>query len=122
MSAESYEVPEPILNSPFCEPAKYWNLEEGRAPVQMIGRRPAGYFYRDPKVPTVTGDGEHSARGQWMPLELVNLIRERMTGWRSQKYPGVSRTTLELLTYWQRMDGNIGCSLPSWKRPKRLYS
>ena len=102
MSAESYEVPEPILNPPYDEPAKYWNLEEGRAPVQMTGRRPAGYFYRDPKLSIEGGDGEHGARGQWMPLTLVNLIRERLTAWRSQGYPGVSRTTLELLNYWQR--------------------
>lgn len=102
MNAQSYEVPEPILNSPFEEPTKYWNLQEGRAPVQMTGRRPAGYFYRDPRIPAEAGDGEHEARGQWMALELVNLIRERMASWRSQCYPGVSRTTLELLTYWQR--------------------
>lgn len=102
MSTDSYEVPEPILNPPYDEPAKYWNLEEGRAPVQMTGRRPAGYFYRDPKLSIEAGDGEHGARGQWMPLTLVNLIRERLTAWRSQGYSGVSRTTLELLNYWQR--------------------
>ncbi|TAJ10795.1 MAG: type III restriction endonuclease subunit R [Nitrospirae bacterium] len=102
MSAQSYEVPEPILNPPYSEPAKYWNLEEGRAPVKMTGRRPAGYFYRDPRIPAESGDGEHEARGQWMPLTLVNLIRERMGAWRLQGYPGVSRTTLELVNYWQR--------------------
>jgi type III restriction enzyme len=103
MSAESYEVPEPILNSPFDESAKYWNLQEGLAPVQVTGRRPAGYFYRDPRIPSQSGDGQqHEARGQWMPLALVNLIRERIAAWRSQEYPGVSRTTLELLSYWQR--------------------
>jgi hypothetical protein len=24
-----YEVPEPILNSPYDEPAEHWNIEEG---------------------------------------------------------------------------------------------
>ena len=35
-------------------------------------------------------------------LCLVNLIRERLQDWRRQGYPGVTRTTLELLRYWQR--------------------
>ena len=37
-----------------------------------------------------------------MPLELVNVIRERVKAWRSDGYPGVTRTTLELLRYWHR--------------------
>ena len=28
----SYEVPEPILNSPFEEPAEHWHIEEGAFP------------------------------------------------------------------------------------------
>ena len=30
----SYEVPEPILNSPFEEPAEHWHIEEGAVPEQ----------------------------------------------------------------------------------------
>ncbi|MFA6450035.1 MAG: DEAD/DEAH box helicase family protein, partial [bacterium] len=95
-----YEVPQPILNSPFEEPKQYWYIEEGKPPEQRQGRRPAGYFYRDPKAQT--SDTDSGARGQWMELALVNLIRERVTEWRRMKWPGVSRTTLELLEYWQR--------------------
>src|SRR5882757_1282372 len=95
-----YEVPEPILNSPYDEPAEHWNIEEGASPERRPGRRPAGYFYRDPKAPP--GDDEHAARGAWQELTLVNLIRERVKQWRSQGYPGVTRTTLDLLNYWRR--------------------
>ena len=35
-------------------------------------------------------------------MVLVNQIRERVKDWRSQRYPGVTRTTLELLEYWNR--------------------
>lgn len=38
-----YEVPEPILNSPFEELAWYWNIEEGKEPEKRAGRREAGY-------------------------------------------------------------------------------
>jgi type III restriction enzyme len=31
-----------------------------------------------------------------------NLIRQRLKEWREQGWPGVSRTTLELLNYWRR--------------------
>ena len=96
----SYEVPEPILNSPFKEPAEHWHIEEGAVPEQRPGRRPAGYFYRDPRAPLA--NTEHEARGQWQDLTLVNLIRERVKSWRTAGYPGVTGTTLELLKYWRR--------------------
>ncbi len=95
-----YEVPEPILNSPFEEPARHWNIEEGKEPERRAGRREAGYFYRDPKAPPA--DGEHEARGVWTPLELVNRIRAEIKEWREAGYPGVTRTTLDLLNYWRR--------------------
>jgi type III restriction enzyme len=96
----TYEVPEPILNTPYAEPAAHWHIEEGKFPERWEGRRPAGYFYRDPKA--AAGDTEHEARGQWVPLILVNLLRDRVKDWRHQGYPGVTRTTLELLAYWHR--------------------
>ncbi len=96
----TYEVPEPILNSPFEEPAQHWFLEEGEPPDKRTGRRPAGYFYRDPHAPVQTEAGD--TRGEWVELKLVNLIRERIKAWREQRWPGVTRTTLELLNYWRR--------------------
>ena len=93
-----YEVPEPILNSPFVEPQEYWYLEEGKAPDRRQGRRPAGYFYRDPQLP-ITEDGD---AGAWVELAIVNLIRERLKAWCTSGYSGASRTTLELLQWWRR--------------------
>ncbi len=98
-----FEVPEPILNSPFDEPALYWDLKEGEPASRLPGRRLAGYFYRDPKAST--GTNEHEARGVWEELPLVNLIRQRLQDWRSLALHGkggVTRTTQELLNYWQR--------------------
>lgn len=94
------EVSEPILSPPFEEPAEHWWIEEGRLPERRSGRRPAGYFYRDPGAPPP--DGEAFARGEWVELDLVNLIRDRVEEWRTQGYPGVTRTTLELIEYWRR--------------------
>ena len=96
----NYEVPQPILNSPFDEPRQYWRIEEGEEPEQMSGRRPAMYFYRDPKARPDTSGGPN--RGIAIELKIVNRIRERVKSWRDQCHPGVSRTTLELLQWWNR--------------------
>jgi hypothetical protein len=73
-----HEVPEPILNSPYAEPAKHWNIEEGESPEKRPGRRSAGYFYRDPKAPP--SDDEHAARGVWQELtDFPSSFRRRRT-------------------------------------------
>ena len=95
----SVEVDTPILCSPFAEPCEYWWIEEGLTPERREGRRPAGYWYRDPKAPEPE---EGLTRGTWQSLDHVNLIRERVNAWREEGYPGVTRTTLELLEWWRR--------------------
>lgn len=41
------EVSEPILNSPYDEPTKYWHIVEGESPRMIEGaRRPSFYFFR----------------------------------------------------------------------------
>ncbi|ORX13077.1 BPTD_3080 family restriction endonuclease [Mycobacterium xenopi] len=96
----AFEVGQPILNGPFHEPAEHWQIQEGQEPKRVAGRRPAGYFYRDPKAPPP--EPGTPARGAWQDLDLVNLIRERLAQWRELGYPGATRTTLELLQYWRR--------------------
>src|SRR4051812_32871933 len=97
--AATFEVDEPILSSPYVEPTEHWVIEEGKLPERKAGRRPAGYFYRDPSVQI---EGDDFTRGDWVELSLVRLIRDRLSEWRSGGYPGVTRTTLELLAYWRR--------------------
>ncbi len=103
---QSYEVPEPILNTPFAEPTAYWYIREGETPEKRTGRRAAIVFPpRDQKQEWDISDGllrksEEYPNGY--ELTLVNLIRERLAGWRKAGYPGVTRTTLELLQYWRR--------------------
>ena len=96
----SFEVSTPILNSPFEAPELHWLIEEGKAAVKVPGRRRAGYFYRDPRARLDAGD--FGARGEWVELALVNLIRERTAEWRAVEWPGITRTTRELLEYWTR--------------------
>jgi type III restriction enzyme len=96
----NYEVPQPILNSPYEEPAEYWDLRADAPPVRQPGRRPSFYYY---KPPNVLPDSESAEGvGTRIELKLVNLVRERLKQWRKDGCPGVSRTTMELLEYWSR--------------------
>jgi type III restriction enzyme len=94
-----FEVPTPILNSPFEEPAEYWNLREGEPPERLPGRRPAGYWYRDPRASV---QGPAGSRGVLRDMPLVNTIRARVKEWRDDGRPGISRITAELLAWWER--------------------
>jgi type III restriction enzyme len=91
----TYEVPEPILNSPYEAPQACWYIEEGKPPE----RRPAGYFYRDPTAPH--GGSEHEAHSQWVELTLVNLVRQRLMAWHQHNW-GRHALPMELLNYWRR--------------------
>ena len=102
----SYEVPTPIINIPFEEPTSHWFIQEGEEPVQREGRRPALiYPPREQKEAWDLRDGMLVVSKEHAPafeMVLVNIIRERLKSWRKQGYPGVSRTTLELIQWWRR--------------------
>ena len=94
-----FELPQPNICSPFEEPGQHWHLEEGVAPeAPRDGRRPAGYFYRDPGQQ----NEEDAPAGTLIELKLINLIRERVKAWRQDDYRGATSTTTELLQYWRR--------------------
>jgi type III restriction enzyme len=100
------EVPTPILNKPFEEPGLYWYIREGEEPKRQDGRRKSiVYPPQNQKHEWDTSDGtlkKCSDPPNAYEIVLVNLIRERVKEWKKQGYPGASRTTLELLEYWQR--------------------
>lgn len=88
-------VDEPILNSPFEEPTRWWDYAEGQ-PVVREGRRPAGYYLR----PRTRGPQVSILEEEFVPLETVNLIRSRVKDWRQKGYPGVTPITRQLLNHW----------------------
>ena len=102
----SYEVDTPILNSPFTGPSEYWFLREDTEPQRRQGRRPAiAYPPRDQETAWDLGNGVLRPSQEFAPgyeMVLVNRVRERLAEWRKQGYPGVTRTTQELLNYWYR--------------------
>src|SRR5580700_4757867 len=101
------EVGEPIQNSPFEEPTRYWYIREGEQPQLIEGqRRPSIVFApREQKKPWLMDERLLRPSKQYptgFELALVNLIRERVADWQKQGYPGTTRTTLELMQWWTR--------------------
>src|SRR4051812_22154572 len=92
-----FEVPEPILCSPFDEPNVHWRIHANEPPEQSPGRRKAVYFYR-PKGRDAAAEGA----GEERELDLVNRIRPCVAAWRRDGYKGATRTTLDLLRWWRR--------------------
>ncbi len=101
-----YEVPEPIQNSPFQEPGRYWYIAEGQPPDLREGRRAAVVFPpRDQTSQWDLSDGTLRPSNEYAggyELAMVNRIRQQVKAWRDQDYPGASRTTLDLLQWWRR--------------------
>jgi type III restriction enzyme len=91
----SLAVDNPIINSPFEEPTQYWDYKEGQ-PVLTQRRRPAGYYLR----PRTRGPQLSTFEEEFVPIELVNNIRERVKIWHEKNYPGVTQVTRQLLNYW----------------------
>ena len=95
----SLVVDNPIVNSPFEEPNRYWDYKEGQ-PVLAEGRRPAGYYLR----PRTRGPQLSMFEEEFVPLDTVNFIRQRVKAWRERGYPGVTPITRRLLNHWNDPD------------------
>jgi type III restriction enzyme len=97
----------PIINSPYAEPKRHFESDD-RGLTDSIAetRRPSAYYIPVPKAKTRqqqldlrTAEGAYGSELQ-RENEFVNKLRERVSKWRSEGYPGVTRTTRELLQYW----------------------
>ena len=102
-------IENPILNSPFREPARHFRTTpDGEVTGEIEERRRASEFF----VP-VAKPKKHSAQltldafgppTRQQPNEIVNEIRGAVARWRTQGYPHTTPTTRELLAYWRGED------------------
>ncbi|MCL0098376.1 DEAD/DEAH box helicase family protein [Dehalococcoidia bacterium] len=91
----SLAVDNPIINSPFEEPTRYWDYKEGQ-PILVEGRRPAGYYLKArTREPQLTMFEE-----EFVLLDMVNEIRKRVKTWRKNSYRGVTSISRQLLNHW----------------------
>jgi len=97
------EVKDPIINSPYEEPAAHWKIHEHEPAEKISGRRKPIYSYLRPGAQT-TNANERDA-GDTIEMQLVRRVRERLSEWRPlalRGEGGVSRVTMDLLNDWRR--------------------
>ena len=99
-------IDNPILNSPFAEPARHFKFdEEGITNEILDGRRPSSHFV---PIPRAKKKGRQlQFETEWTkdriePNPVVDRIRQRVGAWRQGGYVGVTGTTSRLLGYWTR--------------------
>jgi type III restriction enzyme len=84
-----------IINSPYEEPKEYWDYNENSQSFdRKSGRRSAGYYIAN------QGSNQFNEKGNFIPLPLVNDIRNRVKAWRINNYPGITSVTRKLIEHW----------------------
>lgn len=84
-----------IINSAFEEPAQHWRENADRTLRLEGSRRPAGYEIIDTR--------ENTRR--FVPLPMVDDVRQRVRQWRDASWPGTTELTRDLLRHWWDADG-----------------
>lgn len=106
----------PILNSPYEEPRRYWELDEGGRPTGNIidGRRQAAYITpiarakRDAETAAVQAELDIGIKARnddqrYDQYALINEVRYEVSKWRSlpEANWGVTPETARLLKHWR---------------------
>lgn len=97
----------PILNSPYLEPSRHFKSDERGITEDVIEqRRSSTYYIPVPRAKTLKALEEQStaegAYGSELSKEniFVNKLRAKISAWRSDGYPGLTKTSRDLLQYW----------------------
>ena len=109
MSEEFFQSP--ILNTPYAEPDRHWELDEGGQPTSNIvpRRRQSALVSPIPKARKIRGkpvqaDLLADEGGQeYNPTEVINGIRSAVESWRRlpESQWQVTPTTARLLRHWR---------------------
>jgi type III restriction enzyme len=100
-------IANPVINSPFVEPAKHFRVVDGQVSGEVeAGRRPSEFFVpvakpkkTSPQLALQFGGGTRQQAN-----EIVNEIRQAVGRWRLQGYPHTTAVTKDLLAHWRAED------------------
>ncbi len=98
-------IENPIINSPFEEPARHFRFtDEGITDEIIDGRRISTYFI--PIAPPKKKGRQLTFEPEWLaermkPNDFINQVRERVARWRQGGYIGITKITNRLLEYWK---------------------
>jgi type III restriction enzyme len=95
-------VDRPIICKPYEEPSAHWEYDAiTGAAHKASGRRPAGYWYKDPRARAGAAQAQLFTDEHRSDLPLVNALREDVDRWRDAHYRGASQVTKDLLAHWR---------------------
>src|SRR3989338_9206006 len=103
-------IENPILNSPFVEPARHFKFsEEGITDEILEARRISSYFVPIARPKKKGKSAQLTFETEWTQdlveeNKFINQIRSRVAIWRQGGYQGVTKTTRQLLDYWRNPD------------------
>ena len=97
----------PILNSPYSEPLRHFNSDERGITDEILEfRRPSSYYIPVPKAKTAQqqldlniSEGAYGSELQ-KENEFINKVRAYVKEWRMSGWPGLTRISRDLLSYW----------------------
>ena len=102
-------IENPIINSPYEEPNRHFRFsDEGITNEIVDARRISSYFMPIPAAKK-KGKQQLAFDTEWTKdrveeNKFINRIRGRVAQWRQGGYVGITKTTRQLLEYWQRPD------------------
>ena len=100
-------IENPVINSPFDEPQRYFRFDEGGITSEIVDkRRQSEYFIPVPKPRTKHKDqipldfGEGWTGDRLEENKFINYVRRQVALWRGRGYQGITPVTRRLLEYW----------------------
>lgn len=99
-------IENPVLNSPFEEPSRYFRFsDEGITNEIIEARRISSYFIPIAKPKKKAKSSQLAFNTEWTKDRIkenkfINQIRERVALWRKGNYVGITKITRRLLEYW----------------------
>lgn len=98
----------PILNSPYKEPVRHFKSDERGLTEEVLEcRRPSSFYIPVPRAKSLKKRAEQNvAEGAFgselqQDNEFINKIRDRIKEWGMLDYPGLTKTSRDLLFYWK---------------------
>ncbi|MDQ3533102.1 MAG: DEAD/DEAH box helicase family protein, partial [Actinomycetota bacterium] len=97
-------IENPILNSPYREPARHFRFSDDGITDEVVGkRRVSSYFV---PIPAAKKKGKQAVLDtEWTKDRIeenkfINEVRFQVARWRINGRPGTTRVTRQLLDYW----------------------
>jgi type III restriction enzyme len=102
-------IENPIINSPFLEPAQHFlTSADGEVTGEIDPRRrPSEFFVPVARPKKLSGQLTIDAFGgpkKQQPNEIVNEIRQSVARWRATGYSHITSTTRDLIEHWRGED------------------